>query len=326
MLVLNNIFSKVVQNIISKALLTCKIILLIFILLYPQEMLSASRNGLMLWFNNVLPVLLPFIVIVNFLAAFGFIQMVARWVSPLMKHIFKLPGAGGFAIICGLISGYPMGAKTVADLHRDGEINLKEAQRLLAFCNNAGPLFIVGVVGVAFLGNAAAGYVLWGGHVGAAIFMGIVTGWFSKYDGQTGGKRASSKAMPKPPIGKALGESVKNAMEALVVVGGLIIFFSVVTKVVVMHVGDVPFIGVIAGAIEITNGVKLLADASVGVISPSLMAAVGGVVAFGGLSVHAQALHFTAGTGIKGGIYILHKLLHGIIAAGMTWVFWSLYS
>jgi len=349
-----------IRNILPKIIYSCNLILIIFILFFPREVLNAAREGLLLWFNNVLPALLPFIVAANILTALGFVRLIGILAQPFMKTVFKLPGAGGFALITGLISGYPMGAKTVADLWRTGEITTKEAGRLLAFCNNAGPLFIVGVVGVGLLGDSAAGYVLWAGHVATALIIGLLTrGWgrsgsFDKIQQRpyvvvpvenrpartetanastqfsvTGGSdlKRNDYIKGEHNIAKALGEAVKNAMEALLVVGGLIIFFSVVVKVITIITGDLPFIaeGIMAGVMEITGGVKILAETSGEVISPVRIGIIGGIIAFGGFSVHAQALHFTSGTGIKAGNYILFKALAGVIAAGVTWAIWSLY-
>ena len=49
---------------------------------------------------------------------------------------------GSYALLLGLICGYPMGAKLTADLFREGKITKSEAQYLLTFCNNPGPVFI----------------------------------------------------------------------------------------------------------------------------------------------------------------------------------------
>jgi len=302
----------------------CKFLFIIFLLKFPQEVLSSARDGLMLWFNNVLPALLPFIVVINMLTALGTVKTVSKWANPFMKSIFRLPGAGSFALITGLLSGYPMGAKTIGDLWHNREITTKEAQRLLAFCNNAGPLFIIGVVGVGILGNLTAGYVLWAGHVMAAIIVGIMT----RSKGSNTEINTTHCVNPKsemPKIGKILGSAVKNAMEALVLVGGMIIFFSVVIRAMSVVTGDSPIMSVIAGIIEVTNGANAIGNGVQGVISTYRLAAIGGIISFGGFSVHAQSLHFTAGTGIKAGPYILYKGLNGIIAAVLTWVIWRLY-
>jgi len=317
-----------IRIILTKIIYLCNLILIIFILFFPREVLNAAREGLLLWFNSVLPALLPFIVVINILSALGFVRLVSIWAQPFMATVFKLPGAGGFALITGLISGYPMGAKTVADLWRSREITTKEAGRLLAFCNNAGPLFIVGVVGVGLLGDSMAGYVLWAGHVASALIVGVLTrGWSSRKDFEKMPSNALAHKENEYNIGKALGEAVKNAMEALLVVGGLIIYFSVAVRVITIITGDLPFFaeGILAGIMEITGGVKILSDTSGQAISPARIGVIGGIIAFGGFSVHAQALHFTSGTGIKAGIYMLCKALGGIIAAGITWAMWSFF-
>jgi len=287
--------------------------------------INSARDGLLLWFNNVLPALLPFIVVVNILVAIGFVRHVSAWASPFMKTVFKLPGAGGFALITGLVSGYPMGAKTIADLSRNGEITDKDAQRLMAFCNNAGPLFIIGVVGVGLLGDAAAGYALWAGHVMAAFVVGIYMRRYGEKN-ENNGMYVRHSNSGNINIGSVLGESVKNAMEALLLVGGLIIFFSVVTGAVTILLGslNLRFMpeGLIAGALEVTGGVKLLADMAETPVSPLRMAGISGLIGFGGLSVHAQALHFTSGTRINARVYILHKAVGGVIAALITMLLW----
>ena len=331
-----------IRVIITKSIYMCNLFLIIFLIIFPREVLNAAREGLLLWFNNVLPALLPFIVAVNLLTAMGFVRLIGSLTQPFMAAVFKLPGAGGFAFITGIISGYPIGAKTVADLWRAGEVTTKEAQRLLAFCNNAGPLFIVGVVGAGLLANSTAGYVLWAGHVAAAVIVGILTRgqgnerfrqrkkWHPEKLGAAG-ETINMKERPDmgarsetPNLGKALGDAVKNAMEALLLVGGLIIYFSVVVRVMTVIAGDLPFVGVLAGIIEVTGGVKILADAAPGVITPGQLAAIGGIIAFGGFSVHAQALHFTSGTGVRAGEYLFYKAVNGVVAAGVTGGIWWL--
>lgn len=63
-----------------------------------------------------------------------------------MKPIFNVPGIGAYAFIMGIISGYPVGAKIVTEFRKNGECSKVEAERLLSFTNNSGPLFIIGTV------------------------------------------------------------------------------------------------------------------------------------------------------------------------------------
>lgn len=62
-------------------------------------------------------------------------------------------GIGGYAFIMGIISGYPVGAKIVTEFRKNGNCSRAEAERLLSFTNNSGPLFIIGTIGVSMFGN-----------------------------------------------------------------------------------------------------------------------------------------------------------------------------
>jgi len=313
----------------------------IFLLIFPQIVLTASRGGLLLWFNNVLPTLLPFMVATNMLIALGFAEFFERLTAPIMKKLFGLPGAAGFGFLAGLTSGYPVGAKTVADLHRNGRLSTIDAQHLLAFCNNAGPLFIVGVVGVGMLGNARLGYVLWGTHIFSAVLVGILLGIKKrKLPHETAVLPENAKICPEKmrnafkenvpanvdserSVGKVLGSAVKSSMDAMVVIGGLIIFFNVVLAIIeeIVNRFELPlgeFFHYIAGLVEVTSGARRLSALAHSENLPLVVATMAFIIAFGGLSIHAQTFHFTAGTGIKNGRYILAKILHGIFAAGLT--------
>jgi len=295
------------------------------LLIFPREVLGAAREGLLLWFHTILPSLLPFVIGTNLLIKLGFMRFIGGIIAPLTKNVFGISGAGGTAFITGIVSGYPIGAKTVGDLCREGDIKPDEARRLLAFCNNAGPLFIVGAVGIGMFGDAKAGYLLWVGHILGALAVGLLgrSGEKNKKNNFGGIQRNYLQRLNGEPFGKALGESVKNAMEAMILVGGLIILFNVVACIFRLMIGLEEGIaaGIFGGLLEISGGTKAIAAEGINTLS---LAAAAFVIAFGGFSVHAQAMHFTAGTGIKAGVYLSCKILHGVLAAVFTVILFTL--
>lgn len=303
----------------------------IFLIIFPQIVLAASRDGLLLWFNNVLPTLLPFMIATNMLISLGFAEFLAGLLSPVTRKVFGLPGAAGFGLVAGLTSGYPVGAKTVADLKNSGKLSTQEAQHLLSFCNNAGPLFILGVIGVGMFGSVRIGYILWAAHIFSALILGVL---FRK---DTSCKNHEEFSFRKvilkyqehrrsnaSSIGKVLGDAVKNAMESMAIIGGLIVFFSVVLAIfeTLGSSGNTIVHGILAGAIEVTGGARRLSELEPSV---STIASAAFVIAFGGFSVHAQTFHFTVGTGIKNGAYLLAKFLHGVFAAVITIIFLAVF-
>lgn len=282
-------------------------------LAFPEVVLAASRAGLLLWFNNVMPALLPFIIITNLLMNLGFAELLGKFLAPFMHKIFNLPGKCSIALIAGLTSGYPIGAKTVHELRKNSSISKQNAQHLLAFCNNAGPLFILGVVGIGFFDSKPIGYLLWVGHIMAALVIGILLKNKKKSDYQ----EINISIIVTNGFSKALGSSIKNAMESMAVIGGVIIFFNTILAIF----GEIGFpdkglfAGLLAGLIEITGGLNKIAESGTNVTSLAIAAF---VIAFGGFSIHMQTFMFTEGAGIKAMPYLLAKFLHGIIAAIFT--------
>ena len=73
-----------------------------------------------------------------------------------------------------MVGGYPVGARAVAALCQEGEITPQEAARMLCFCVNSGPAFVLSVVGAGLLRNAQAGVILLASQLSASLLLGIL--------------------------------------------------------------------------------------------------------------------------------------------------------
>gem|GEM_PF-37727 len=146
------------------------------LLFFPDVSAAAAREGVTLCLQTVLPSLFPFFVLSSLLVQSDVPRLLSRAMAGVMYPLFGVSGAGASALILGLLGGYPVGARTVAELYGRGEIAREEAEQLLAFCNNSGPGFFLGVCGTAVFGSARAGAYLYLIHVGAAL----VTRWGRK--------------------------------------------------------------------------------------------------------------------------------------------------
>ena len=93
----------------------------------------AARTGLKLWANNVVPSLLPFLIATNLLSHTNIINFLSQKSNKFMRPLFNVPGDAVYAFIFGLISGYPVGAKIVADLRNNDVCTKDEAERMLCF-------------------------------------------------------------------------------------------------------------------------------------------------------------------------------------------------
>ena len=124
----------------------CIILFFICMLIFPQAVFQGASAGLLLWFNTVLPTLLPFIILSNLLIHTGAVNVIARIVSPVLCRLFRVSPYGAFTILTGFLCGCPMGSKVTADLLKKGNISKSEGRYLLSFCNNTSPMFIISYV------------------------------------------------------------------------------------------------------------------------------------------------------------------------------------
>ena len=127
------------------------VVIAICLVIFSKSNLTAATNGLTLWATCIVPSLFPFFVITNLLSQTKVVLFTGKLLDRIMRPLFNVPGIGGFAFVMGLISGYPVGAKVVADFRENKLVTKDEGERLLAFTNNSGPLFILSSVGISLL-------------------------------------------------------------------------------------------------------------------------------------------------------------------------------
>ena len=122
------------------------LLFLCLLLVFPKIALIGATRGLLLWFNTILPTLLPFLIISNLIMQFQITDCLTTFLYPTLGKLLRISKAGCYPMIIGMLSGYPVGAKACADLVKNKEISREEGQFLLCFCNNASPMFIISYI------------------------------------------------------------------------------------------------------------------------------------------------------------------------------------
>lgn len=228
------------------------------LLFFPDVSATAAREGVMLCLQTVLPSLFPFFVLSSLLVQSDVPRLLSRAMAGVMYPLFGVSGAGASALILGLLGGYPVGARTVAELYGRGEIAREEAEQLLAFCNNSGPGFFLGVCGTAVFGSARAGAYLYLIHVGAAL----VTGVLLRRDLGLPRRKAVSRQRAPFDLAAALPAAVQGSFAAVGSVSAFVIFFMVLLRLLslVPALAALPPLprAALFGFVEMTNGVNAL--------------------------------------------------------------------
>jgi sporulation integral membrane protein YlbJ len=330
--------------------------LAVSIMVFPKESFEASAKGLTMWWEVVFPSLLPFFIVSELLIGFGVVTFIGIMLEPFMRPLFRVPGTGGFVWAMGVASGFPAGAKLTARLRQEKEISAIEAERLVSFTNSSNPLFMFGAIAVGFFENAALGIVLAICHYAGNLLVGLVMRFHGRRKEQDVHffhvKRNAptirtafrelhrTRIRDSRPIGKLLGDAVQSSITTLLMIGGFIILFSVLNKVLEqLHITDMISalfsivlalfqlpkelsIPLLSGLFEITLGSQLVSDTGEATLFQQAIL-VSFILAFNGLSVQAQVASILAETDIRFKPFFVARILHGIFASLLTIILWK---
>jgi len=285
------------------------------LLLMPQLASQAAFDGITLCLNIIIPSLFPFFVLSTLTVELGLARYLGRALENVMRPLFRLNGACSAAVVMGFVGGYPVGAKTAIVLYEKGSCTKTEAERLLSFCNNSGPAFILGAVGTGIFGGTMVGWLLYLAHVLASLTVGLI---FRFYKFREPTERFSYKQPERVvKLSVAFTDSVRSSFYAMFNVCAFVIFFAVSIRL--LYTFDIfsatPFI---AGLIEVTSGLWMLRGLGADIAQKLAMAAF--MLGWAGLSIHCQVLSFIGDSGLRSWTYIVGKLLHAGISTGYIWI------
>ena len=304
------------------------LILLIFMLLHPAITVTGASNGLLLWYSSVVPALFPFMVLSSLIVASGSLSVLMAPVQLVLGPLLGLSAEGCYTLLSGLVCGFPMGAKTCADFFSRGQISLKEGKFLMAVCNHASPMFLLGYVYPLFHGNLPL-WKLLAAVYGPALLLALPAKLLYR-NGAPAGRKPKMQEIPGPnppfpnqsnPGNLSADEAILSSVEVLCRIGGLLILFSIAVEFLrgarQLPAGLRLFL---MGAMEMTTGIRELAAA---LPYPYSVAAACASLTFGGLSgifqtkaaLGALAQKKKAGLSIRQ--YCAWKLLYACLTAAI---------
>lgn len=280
--------------------------ILIWSLADAAQLRREVARALVLCAGTVIPALFPFLVVTGLLTRFGFGQWLAPGLSGLMTPLFRLPGHAAAALLAGLVGGYPTGAGTAAALYADGSLTRSEAERLLTFCNNSNPVFLISVLGVGVFGSVRRGIWLWLLHVCAALLTGLV------FRGHGTARHAPPAAVsaPMPSLPAAVVAAVGDAASGMLSVCAFVTFFCVLSAPLRQLPGLLAALAV--GVTELFSLTPLLSCDRLGFVLAA------GCVGWGGLSVLCQTAALLEGTDLPLRPCVLGKLTQGLLSAALA--------
>ena len=303
----------------------------------PATTFAASVRGLDLWWNIVFPAQLPFFIAAELLAGLGAVHCLGVLLEPLMRPVFRVPGVGGFVLAVSLASGFPMGAMLSTEYRQQKALSQEEGERLLSLASTAGPLYMTGAVATGMLGWPEIGLSIIAVHYLSAL----TTAFLMRFH-----KRKATISLPVPhqkaiftraikalvaarrkdgrDIPKLLNEATVKGFNSLMLVGGFIVIFSIITDLL-ETTGLIAWVAslaslrpeiirlIAAGLLEITGGCRLVAQGALS--TPGKIIAISVILAWNGLSVQGQAASFVSQSDLSMKPYVFARAIQACFAA-----------
>lgn len=289
---------------------------LCYILIFPKDAVAAAALGLNLWYEKMLPTLLPFSILSYILIHSGILDGIAAFLHRFLKHIFPVSSAGIYPLIAGLLFGFPMGSKITAELVTAGKMTKEEGQRLFCVCNNISPMFIGSFILTDCLKRPdlrVQSYLI---LYTPLLFFYMIQNRHRTYENPQE-ISSSGKTLPNTSHNakkaasmnfQIIDAGIMNGFETLAKLGGYIMIFAILAEMtMLLPISNPTLKCLVVGFTEITNGVAYTSRQNMEFQTayPLLMA----YTAFGGLSGFAQTASMVKETGFSMVSYFITKLL-----------------
>ena len=319
-------------------------IFLVLLLFYSKECITLASNGLLIWYRNMIPSLFPFMVLSGFIIRSGLSLKIGRYLQPFLGIFFHLPSQMLYVIFMGFLCGFPMGAKITADMLENRKITEKQGEYLLSFCNNIGPLYMLGYVIPLF--EYQNTWKILGLMYLVPFGYGLFLRYFSiKYSSTLKQLKTcsytSKNNCASPSYLICFQQSLSSSIEQLTILGGCMVFFNcllIFPKILEMLLSKTtissisPLVtAILSTFIEIGGGLQQFASVSALIESNSKIIVTNNhiirlflplsLLTFGGASCITQTCFILKNTGLKIRTYIKHKLIQACIFIIFLFIF-----
>lgn len=288
---------------------------IIYILVCPMDAVNSASFGLMLWYQKVLPTLLPFAILSNILIDSNYLPCLTRYLYPITKLVLPTSEAGSYAFFSGFLFGFPMGSKNCAKLYQNQLISKEEGEILTIVCNNISPVFISGYIMTQQLQMQHWGLFAILLLYLPAILLGNILIRSQK-------NKITSQKMPasRSQINfKIIDTGIMNGFETLTKLGGYIMMFSILSSAIEKIPLSPFWLCLLTGITEITNGIAKIPTSITSFHLQFLLAI--GITAFGGISGIAQTCSVTKECHFSMKKYIRYRLLLALLSTISAYLF-----
>lgn len=281
--------------------------------------ISLVNTGLTTWYKHMIPSLFPFMVLSGILLRGGLSKQIARIFYPLFGRLFHLSHNCIYIIIMGFLCGFPMGASIIADSLILHKITQKEADLLLAFCNNIGPVYFISFV--TLLCPYYPLYITISIMYGVPLCYGLILRYtiFREIPITYTNTRSTTHASAN--YLNIFEESLYKAIISITLLGGYMVIFNVLQLPLYNSFYKIGgnTLAVIKGLIEINSGIVAIVD-----FSNLYWIVYALFLPFGGLCCIFQTYSMIKDTPLSLRLYLRNKIMQTFVSTLIYFILFSI--
>lgn len=273
------------------------------LIIHPDNTAQGIKNGFLLLGNNLIPALFPFMVLSSYIASSSISEVISKLFEKAFKTIFKTSGYGIIPFLLGSLGGYPVGAKTVCEFYENEKISQNDADRLLYWCINPSPAFLITAVGTFMLGNTKSGFLLYF----SCIFSSLTIGFFCRF--LSSGENYAIKNRPLKSKESIFVKSVSKGSEGMLSICGWVLTFCVLASLCDALNFPYSISYIIKSVGEVTTGCKSA------VLSGLSLPIIAGISGFGGFAVICQCASYASICKVEMKYLICSRLINSALSS-----------
>lgn len=283
------------------------LILVIFITLFSFfnmfQIVALSNNVIKIVINNLLPSLLPFMILISLCLSLGILNLFSYLIQFLFSPLFKLSPIMSAIYFISFFCGYPTNVKMIKEAYLLKYIDQQQLQHLLSIASFASISFIFVSLE---LENPLIIYFC---HLLPSLIRALF--YHKHYQFQTIKESLSPLIQPHLSFVEALKQSILSSCYAFIFILGYMLVFQFVATALTNIINNDFITAMIQGFLEFSSGnLKLLKFKH----TPLVYSLVCFNLSFSSVSVMMQTDNLLEGIDYSFKKYFIARLIHGIIS------------
>lgn len=272
--------------------------LTVFSFFHMFTIVQISREVIEIVFNNLLPSLLPFMILTSLCLNLGILDIFSYFIQKPFYYLFSLTPMMSSLYFVSFFCGYPTNVKLIKEAYELSYINLDELQHLLHIASFSSISFVFVSLKTPY------SFILFISHIIPSLIFAL----FYQHKNQYITLKYAIDVMKKPHLSfvKAFKKSIISSLYAFVFILGYMLIFQFIGSFLEDVFGCNLFIDILKGIMEFSSGSLHLVQQSLPLVSFFL--------SFSGLSVMMQADNLLEDIPYSFKKYVFVRLYHGLFS------------